>query len=62
MAVPKRRHSNSRTGRRRAHDALALKQLQFCPKCSRPIQSHVICDNCGSYMGREVIEQKGTTT
>ncbi|MCA9268437.1 MAG: 50S ribosomal protein L32, partial [Planctomycetales bacterium] len=27
MAVPKRKHSNSRTGKRRAHDGLTPKEL-----------------------------------
>jgi hypothetical protein len=34
MAVPKRKHSNSRTGKRRSHDAKKPKQLTSCPKCS----------------------------
>ncbi|MFV2066733.1 MAG: 50S ribosomal protein L32 [Pirellulales bacterium] len=56
MAVPKRHHSNSRTGKRRSHDALRERQLQVCPKCSRPLPSHVVCPNCGHYMGRTVVE------
>ncbi len=31
MAVPKRKHSNSRTGKRRSHHGLTAKQLQSCP-------------------------------
>lgn len=56
MAVPKRRQSNSRTGRRRAHDFLVAKKLQYCPKCSTPTPSHVICPTCGQYMGRVIVE------
>jgi large subunit ribosomal protein L32 len=56
MAVPKRRQSNSRTGRRRAHDAKKPKQLQTCPQCSHEVPSHVICPNCGHYMGRKMVE------
>ena len=55
MAVPKRRQSNSKTGRRRSHDALKPKQLQFCPKCSKAVLSHVICPNCGHYQGRAIV-------
>lgn len=62
MAVPKRRHSNSRTGRRRAHDALTAKQLQLCPKCSTPKPSHVICPKCGHYMGRSIVETEAKTS
>lgn len=62
MAVPKRRQSNSRTGRRRAHDALKPKQLQACPRCSTPKPSHVVCPKCGFYMGRVIVEPESTTT
>lgn len=55
MAVPKRKHSNSRTGSRRAHDALKPRQLQNCPKCSTAIPTHVVCPTCGYYMGRVVV-------
>lgn len=58
MAVPKRRQSNSRTGRRRSHDALKPMQLQYCPQCSTAIPSHVVCPTCGHYMGREVVKQE----
>jgi len=64
MAVPKRKQSNARTGSRRAHDAKKPPQLQDCPKCSTPVPSHVICPNCGHYMGRivvEPVEKKPTT-
>jgi large subunit ribosomal protein L32 len=56
MAVPKRKQSNARTGSRRAHDAKKPRQLQSCPRCSTPVPSHVICPNCGFYMGREIVE------
>jgi large subunit ribosomal protein L32 len=56
MAVPKRKHSNSRTGTRRAHDALKPKQATFCPKCETVKPSHAVCPNCGYYMGRTVVE------
>ena len=56
MAVPKRRQSNSKTGRRRSHDAKKPKDLQYCPKCSSAVPSHVVCPKCGYYMGRVVVE------
>ena len=58
MAVPKRRQSNARTGSRRSHDGLKPKQLMNCPKCSSLVVSHVVCPNCGYYMGRTVVESK----
>ena len=60
MAVPKRKHSNSRTGKRRAHDALRAKALSYCPKCSTAVPTHVVCPTCGYYMGRTVVEQTET--
>jgi len=56
MAVPKRKHSNSRSGKRRSHNALRAKQLRPCPKCSTPSPTHVVCPNCGHYMGRTIVE------
>lgn len=56
MAVPKRRQSNQKTRSRRAHDAKTAPQLQFCPQCSQPVPSHVVCPKCGNYMGRNVID------
>ncbi|MCX7428907.1 MAG: 50S ribosomal protein L32 [Planctomycetia bacterium] len=56
MAVPKRKHSNSRTGTRRAHDALKPKAVTYCPKCDSAKPSHAVCPNCGHYMGRTVVE------
>jgi large subunit ribosomal protein L32 len=56
MAVPKRRHTNARTGARRSHDALKAKELSTCPECSTAVLSHAVCPNCGHYMGRKVTE------
>lgn len=58
MAVPKRKHSNSRTGKRRSHDQISAKQLQACPRCGTMVPTHVVCPNpnCGYYMGRTVVE------
>jgi len=56
MAVPKRKHANARTGSRRSHDAKKPKALHTCPECSTAVPSHVVCPNCGEYMGRKVTE------
>lgn len=58
MAVPKRKHSNSRTGMRRAHDAIEPRELTYCPKCSTAVPTHVVCPKCGYYMTRKVVEPK----
>lgn len=50
MAVPKRKHSNSRSNKRRSHDALTSRQLSACKGCGRPIPSHTVCPQCGVYL------------
>jgi len=58
MAHPKRKHSNSRTGKRRAHDALAKPTLATCKNCGETKRSHTVCPNCGYYAGREVVRME----
>ncbi len=55
MAVPKRRHSNSRTGKRRAHDGIELPNPSACPQCGEPKMPHRACPSCGTYKGRQVV-------
>lgn len=54
MAVPKRRHSRSRTRQRRSHDALSAPGLSLCSECGEPKEPHRLCGSCGKYKGREV--------
>lgn len=54
MANPKRRHSNTRTRLRRAHDALAVKSPVQCPQCHAFILPHRVCGACGYYKGKQV--------
>ena len=54
MPNPKRRHSKSRTSKRRTHDALKPMALGECPQCHEPKLPHVVCSNCGHYRGRQV--------
>ncbi len=56
MAVPKRKHSNARTGSRRAHDGLKPRHILYCAQCGTAVPPHVVCPNCGHYMGRRVVE------
>ncbi|MBR5711554.1 MAG: 50S ribosomal protein L32, partial [Thermoguttaceae bacterium] len=41
MAVPKRKHSNHRTGIRRSHDGKSPIQLSICPECRQAVPTHV---------------------
>ena len=56
MALPKRRHSHSRTRKRRSHDALTPASVSSCPKCGEPKLSHRLCGGCGTYNERTVIK------
>ncbi|MGB9835308.1 MAG: 50S ribosomal protein L32 [Candidatus Saccharicenans sp.] len=56
MPNPKRRHSHSRKGKRRAHDHLTLPSFSLCPNCGSPKLPHRACPECGYYKGRQVIE------
>ncbi len=71
MAVPKRRQSSSRSGKRRSHDALTPPNIPcsgfsrgtsgnrskkfICPHCKQIKKPHTICHNCGYYRGRQVV-------
>ncbi|MBL8793640.1 MAG: 50S ribosomal protein L32 [Planctomycetia bacterium] len=55
MAVPKRRTSRARQGKRRSHQHLKPIQVQYCPECSNPVLPHRVCSNCGYYQKREVV-------
>ena len=56
MANPKRRTSKARRDRRRAHDALRRPGTATCATCGEPKLPHRVCQACGTYRGREVIE------
>jgi large subunit ribosomal protein L32 len=58
MPNPKRKHSKSRTSKRRAHDHLTVPATGNCPNCDEPRLSHRVCPKCGFYRGRVVIEMK----
>ncbi|MBN1961603.1 MAG: 50S ribosomal protein L32 [Deltaproteobacteria bacterium] len=57
MAVPKKRHSHSRTRKRRSHDALEAPNWVTCPQCREPMTLHRVCGKCGYYRGREAVAQ-----
>lgn len=58
MANPKRRHSKTRTSKRRSHDALRALSLSECPNCHERRLPHRVCAKCGYYKGREVVAMK----
>ena len=55
MAVPKRRVSHARQGKRRSHLHIKPTQIQYSPQCGEPVLPHRVCASCGYYQGREVV-------
>ena len=58
MAVPKRRTSTTRKGKRRSHHALKLKNVIISKETGFPVLSHRVCKNTGKYRGKIVIKTK----
>lgn len=55
---PKRKHSKGRRDRRRSQDALVLTNLVTCSNCGNKRLPHTVCDSCGYFKGREVVQVK----
>jgi len=55
MAHPKRRHSHSRTRKKRTHQKLTIPALVPCKECGRLKPAHMVCPFCGYYRGREIV-------
>jgi large subunit ribosomal protein L32 len=57
VAVPKRRKSRSERDKRRAnHDRVTAPNVVPCPKCGEMMMPHRICESCGHYKGRKVVD------
>ena len=54
--VPKKKTSKSSRDARRSHHALSAPTLVECPECKAKKPPHVVCAECGSYAGRQVVE------
>jgi large subunit ribosomal protein L32 len=57
MAVPKKKMSRSRTRRRKAHWKVSSPTLATCSRCGAMHIPHRVCQECGSYNGREIIAE-----
>jgi large subunit ribosomal protein L32 len=62
MAVPKRKTSPSRRGKRRSHDTLFSTNLFECPNCGEFKLAHHICNSCGHYNKKEIINKTESET
>jgi len=56
MAVPKKRHSKSKVGRRKMHLYLKEPSLIKCENCGKMKLPHVVCPFCGYYKGKEILK------
>ena len=56
MAVPKQHHTKSRRNRRRSHHALSPTSFSACDNCGEMKLPHVMCEKCGYYKSRQVID------
>ena len=59
MAVPKKKTSRHRKGKRRSHHRLPLINLSRCSRCGKACLPHAICDACGYYAGKAVLVDTG---
>ena len=61
MAEPKKRLTSARSGKRRSHIKLEVKNLAICQKCKSPVLPHRICANCGYYRGEDLLKIEAKT-
>ena len=54
--VVRMRHTRSQRGNTRSHHALVATSLTLCKDCGSPKLPHSICNVCGKYKGRQVID------
>ncbi|MXX96538.1 MAG: 50S ribosomal protein L32 [Rhodothermaceae bacterium] len=59
MANPRRKHSKSRTRKRRSvyYGSLSAPTKVECEDCDSVKLRHRICPSCGMYRGRQIVER-----
>jgi large subunit ribosomal protein L32 len=55
MAVPARRTSKTAKRKRRTHFKLQVPGMTACPNCGEMKLAHHVCKACGTYKGKEVV-------
>lgn len=53
------RHTKGHTGNTRSHHALTAPRISNCPDCGAPHLRHRICETCGKYRGKQVVDVIG---
>jgi len=56
--VIRMRHTRAHTANRRSHHALKAPTLAICSNCEAKHRPHHMCQECGFYKGRLVIDMK----
>ena len=54
--VVRMKHTKGKRNRVRSHHALRPARLAKCSHCGREKLPHVICENCGYYNNRQVVD------
>ncbi|MEE4356428.1 MAG: 50S ribosomal protein L32 [Desulfococcaceae bacterium] len=57
MAVPKHKVSKSKGRKRRTHQKTEAPNITECPECGEARLPHHACLECGTYKGRDVLQQ-----
>ena len=60
--LPKKKHSKGRKGKSAAHHSIAEFSVPSCPNCQEPKLSHRICQSCGYYDGKPVLNSEANET
>jgi len=58
MAVPKRKVSKQRKHTRAANWKLVRPTMVECPNCHEYKLAHRVCNHCGMYDGKQIVEMK----
>ncbi len=58
MPIPFRRTSKSRKAKRRTHQNAKKPTTIICDNCGTTLKPHTVCNKCGYYKGKKVIDVK----
>ena len=56
--VVRMRHTRAHTANRRSHHALKVANIVGCKNCGAMKTPHRVCDACGHYRGKKVLQVK----
>ncbi len=54
--VVRMKHTKGKRNRVRSHHALKPTRYALCGHCKKEVLPHVMCQNCGWYAGRQVVD------